>query len=247
MAKEQLKLVFGFDSLGTELALQKIQTVLVSHGIPLDGFWHYDEPLSLPQALKRLSRSNPKGFDLAGHGFEFLLGAVRNYNLEFLEIRALNELRIPWDDWMAHFADTGNFVIAWVADSEYEYWQNADDPLEYTAVGKPYEHLPMKSNGLPYPVEQMIIDTSANPGRWVFHDGYIEAVGAIMWLGPTFWSLTGAEREQVLKTTWLKVSTPVPSVTRVQAAEHCFSTPEASSGLLQNELRSLLFPTTHSR
>jgi len=241
MGTEQLKMVFDFGTLGVEAALEKIQTILVNHGIPVDGFIHYDEPVSLPQALKRLKKSNRMSFDLEGQGFEFMLGAVRNYNIEFLVIRSTDEVRIPWDDWVDHFARDSNLVIAWVADSEYEHWQNAEDPLQYTAVGKPYEHLPMKSNELPYPLEQMIIDTSANPGRWRFHDGYIEAVGAVMWLGPRFWQLTGAEQEQVANTSWLTVTHTTPSVVKLQAAEHTFTTAEGISGELQNRLRSMLF------
>lgn len=242
MGIEQLKMVFGFGTLGVEAALQKIQMVLANHGIPIDGFLHYDKPVSLPEVLKQLKKSDRMGFDLEGQGFEFMQGAVRNYNIEFLEIRSTDEVRIHWDDWITHFAGDTNFVMAWLADAEYEYWQNAEDPLQYTAVGKPYEHLPMKSNELPYPLEQKIVDTSANPGRWRFHDGYIEAIGAVMWLGPTFWSLTGANQEQVSNTPWLTVSSPTESVTKLLAAEHCFAASDGPSGALQDRLRSLLFP-----
>ena len=100
----------------------------------------------------------------------------------------------------------------------------------------------MKSNGLPYPLEQKIIDVSANPGRRMFREGYIEAVGATMWLGPVFWPLTGADRQQVENTRWLRTLSPTPSVTRLQAAECCFTTGEGATGELQRKLRSLLFP-----
>jgi hypothetical protein len=126
-------------------------------------------------------------------------------------------------------------------DAEYDHWQNADDPLQYTAVGKPYAHLPMKSNCLPRPLEQSIIDTSANPGRWCFHDGYIEAVGSMMWLGNPFWSLTGAKQQRVQNTPWLQTVQTAPSVLKIQAAEHCFTTADGTIGELQSKLRSLLF------
>jgi len=132
--------------------------------------------------------------------------------------------------------------MAWLADSEYDHWQNAKDPLQYTAVGKSYAHLPMKSSGLPYPLEQKIIDTSANPGRWRLCDGYYEAVGAVMWLGEPFWQLTGADKTGVENARWLRASKPVPSVTCLQAANECFTTADGASGELQGKLRSLLFP-----
>src|SRR5690606_3246620 len=78
-----------------------------------------------------------------------------------------------------------------IYDVEYDYWQNAKDPLQYEAVGRDYSHLPMRSNGLPPPVERMEIDTSENPGRWIFREGYIEAVGSVMWLVEPFWDYVG--------------------------------------------------------
>jgi hypothetical protein len=132
--------------------------------------------------------------------------------------------------------------MAWIMDSEYDHWQNAQDPLEYTAAGKSHANLPMKSNGLPYPLEHKVIDASGNPGRWTFRDGYIEAVGAVMWLGQPFWQLTGATRPEVEKAEWIKISNVAPSVTRLQAADRCFTMAEGPAGELQRRLRTLLFP-----
>ena len=86
------------------------------------------------------------------------------------------------------------FIQAWVSDVEYDFWQNATDPLEYECVGRPLSGLPMKSNGLPPPLDQMEIDTSGNPGRNVLRQGYIEAIGSTMWLGNLFWERVGVDR-----------------------------------------------------
>ena len=110
---------------------------------------------------------------------------------------------ISWDVWAAEFTGNPNFVMAWAADCEYDYWQNAEDPLQYEVARMPYAHLPTKSNGLPYPLEKAIVDTSANVGRKRFRNGYIEAVGAVMWLGEPFWPLTGADKKQVENVPWL--------------------------------------------
>jgi hypothetical protein len=104
---------------------------------------------------------------------------------------------VAWDDWVPGFAGDADFVMACVVDVDYDHWQNANDPLEYEVVGKSYAHLPLRSNGMPYPLDGMEIDTSRNPGRWCFGMGYIEAVGARMWLAPSFWELTGADRTKL--------------------------------------------------
>jgi len=146
--------------------------------------------------------------------------------------------------WAEPFTRSEKFRCARLYDHEYEYWQNAHDPLQYTAVGRSYAGLPMKSNGLPFPLEQQIIDTSQNPGRRVLRDGYVEAVGSVMWLGEPFWSLTGASKQAVLATDWLQCEPLPDGVLRVQAADAPFTTAEGAFGDLQDKLRSLLFPQT---
>lgn len=144
--------------------------------------------------------------------------------------------------WTEPFAHSETFRCARLYDHGYEYWQNTHDPLQYESVGRSYAGLPMKSNGLPFPLEQQIIDTSQNPGRRVLRDGYVEAVGSVMWLGEQFWPLTGARKQAVLAANWLQCEQLPNGVLRVQAADAPFTTAEGASGELQDRLRSLLFP-----
>jgi hypothetical protein len=242
MGAEQLKIIYNCGTLSPELALKGIQAVLADSDVPLTGFTLYDEPVNLPAVLPKLERSKRTTFNLAGQGFEFLLGSVAMRSLDFLEIKSEAAPLTPWDDWVAQFFDSRNFAMAWVVDHEYDFWQNAEDPLEYRALGKSYEHLPMKSNGLPYPVEQQIIDTSANPGRWLFRDGFIEAVGAVMWLGEQFWSLTGARKQDILAQKWLTCKEMPGAALRVAAANSPFASAAGAERELQERLRVHLFP-----
>src|SRR5688572_30826142 len=176
MRPEQLTIVYKLDTFAVELALEGIQAVLAGDGLPLEGFKLYGP-------LARVKRAKRKTFNVAGGGLEFDLSCLRNFQLDFLAIKAAGDQRPAWDKWAARFIGNSNFVMAWLADVEYEYWQNAHDLLQYTAAGKPHEHLPKKSNGLPPPLEQTIIDISGNPGRRILRNGYYEVVGAVMWLG----------------------------------------------------------------
>lgn len=241
--EEELTIIFQFGTLSSHLGVQAIQIVFARYGIPLTGFaLDSGKQMSLLKAISRLERSHENNFNLTGQGFEFDLSPIRNSSLDRFTINSSTPSALPWDDWVAHFADNSNFIMAWVGDSEYDHWQNAYDPLQYSAVNKPYTHLPMKSNGQPYPLERTIIDTSANPGRRILRDGYVEVVGTPMWLGAQFWHLTHADQMQVENEPWLRVSRPLPHVTRLQAAEQCFVTAENGSGELQSKLRSILFP-----
>lgn len=233
MPAEELTFVFKFRRLSAEVALQGIRDVLAAHRVSLLDF-------ELSGRRLTLDSNSPKkrgAFNIIGHGFEFLFGSLPSVRLDFLTIK-----RTKRPEWATHFIGKPDFLMAWVADSEYEYWQNAHDPLQYTSVGRSYAHLPMKSNGLPPPLEQAVIDTSCNPGRRILRTGYVEAVGAMMWLCESFWPLTGAGKNAVADTKWLLLTEPAPSVTKVQAADSPFVSNEGSSGQLQRKLRSLLFP-----
>lgn len=242
MSSEQLTIVYKLDSFSPEFALQGIESVLAENHVPLAGFRLFEEPVALAEALTRLNSARRKTFNIVGQEHEFNLACVRNFRLDALQMKSASETRIPWDTWASRFIGSPNFVMAWLADSEYEHWQNAEDLLEYTAVGRPHEHLPKKSNGLPPPLEQIIVDISGNPGRRLLRTGYYEAVGAVMWLGEPFWQMTSANRSEVERSRWLQVSKLLPTVVRIEASAKCFTTVEGRAGELQRELRTLLFP-----
>ena len=89
----------------------------------------------------------------------------------------------------------------------------------------------------------MIVDISGNPGRRILRDGYVEAIGHRMWLGPGFFRrVPGASREAVTSASWLKVAERPDGILELVAQEEPFV--DASTADLQNRLRRLLFPTT---
>jgi hypothetical protein len=63
-----------------------------------------------------------------------------------------------------------------------------------------------------------------------------------MWLSSWFWGLTGANRQQLANVPWLQVFEQTPNVTKINAADTCFTTDEGDIGEPQLKLRSLLFP-----
>jgi hypothetical protein len=83
---------------------------------------------------------------------------------------------------------------------------------------------------------------SGNPGRRVLRQGFVEALGAVMWLGASFWPLTGAKKEAVCAQRWLRCEEFPGGVVRIKAAETPFSEGTGEPGQVQDRLRSLLFP-----
>lgn len=143
-------------------------------------------------------------------------------------IEAETPLRIPWDEWVIELFNEA-FVSAWVADADYQFWQNAEDISQYRSGGRPWKHLPVKSNGLPPPLERTIVGISHNPGRWALRVGFIEAVGAVMWFGDEFWQVSGTSKQEVLSAPWVQCTEMAPGLLRVQAAQQCFATDQGEA------------------
>lgn len=236
MPGESLRIVFKFGTLQATAALDAIQSVLTKSGIPLTDYCL--QGVSMPfEAVKKTVVSRPvSGFSVSGQGCEFRYGALRHHWIDYLTIRS--DAKVRWDDWAAAFIGLEGFVMAWVYDNEYDRWQNTKDPKEYKANGKDCSRLPQKSNGLPYPFEQQEIDISKNPGRYEFRNGYIEAVGATMWLGELFWLLASAKKAAV--EAYIRDSTP--NAVKIIVANQCFRSADGSDGVVQAKLRSLLYP-----
>jgi hypothetical protein len=241
MAVEKLTIVFKHATLDVKFALDAIQRVFAERHLPSTGFELYGAPVDLTEVWPRLEKTRRKTFNMAGRGFIFHLGSVANFQLDFLVIKAAGETYSAWNKWAARFICNPNFVMAWLADAEYEHWQNADDLLEYTAAGRTHEHLPKVSNGLPPPLEQTVVDISTNPGRRFLRSGYYEVVSSVMWLGEPFWQLGKANKRELEQLDWLEVSNPLTSVVRIEASPKCFATDRGVAGEIQRRLRTLLF------
>jgi hypothetical protein len=141
---------------------------------------------------ERLERGRQLHFGLALGDCLLDYGHVANSDLSLVGVHGCIQGEQDAEVWLAPFLAGETFRQARLYDSEYEFWQNAADPLQYQARNRSHEGLPMRSNGFPPPLEQMVIDTSRNPGRRFLRRGFVEGVGCPMWLGETFWSLTGA-------------------------------------------------------
>jgi hypothetical protein len=191
--------------------------------------------------LASIKKKGDWGAGIETNDLTMMFGHLTALKLTFIQIEELKcgAMRSA-EDWVEPFLSLDGFVQAWIADADYDFWQNAQDPLQYVAAGREYFHLPMKSNGLPPPVEQQIIDTTKNPGRWSFCAGYVEAVGPKMWLGPGFWRRVGkVDRERLAAADWLRVVEENDRVLKLQIEGIDFV--DESTAEIQDRLRALLF------
>jgi hypothetical protein len=193
MMSQELTIVFEHESTDPEGAWQLIARHLIDVNLSEDTYKSADQTVAFELVSKHLIRRGRKHFGIYGRRFSFGLTPIGEFSLDILRVSCVDTT--DWDKWVRLLRNAGRFIHAFAVDAEFDFWQNAKDPIEFEAKGRRFEHLPTVSNGLPFPLEQMVIDTSANPGRQVFRNGFIEAVAAQMWMGDRFWEATGSCKE----------------------------------------------------
>ncbi len=202
----------------------------------------HGRPSTVAEAEGIIEASGRDHFSVEIGGAEITYGHAGSFGVSLIRIdRAVTD-ETDAEAWLRPFLGSPAFLEARLYDREYDFWQNAEDPIEYEAKGRSYAHLPMRSNGAPPPLEQLVVDVSGNPGRRVLRQGFVEALGAVMWLGASFWPLTGAKKEAVCAQRWLRCEEFPGGVVRIKAAETPFSEGTGEPGQVQSRLRSLLFP-----
>lgn len=168
-----------------------------------------------------------------------------NYNAECHFSRLLVEcgwrkLNDCADCLLAGIGDIGSVRQAGLFDVEYDLRQRSEDILIFEAHGWPHAHLKKVSNGLPPPLTQLVVDTSENPGRYVFRDGYCEFVSNPIWLGPEFFEMRRLRPQD------LKLGNPWTMQTRgdlirITCQEAPFRSAIGEEARRQDELRAALY------
>lgn len=232
--------IYATDGFSDLEALRMIVGIMQNLGMAME-FNDHGNKISVESYLKQVERQGKWSRAVEAQGLSFRFGRIVALGQSFISIEeVIAGSAVSWEAWVKPFLAVDRFVQAWVSDVQYDYWQNAKDPLEYDAAGRSYSHLPTKSNGLPPPLEQMEIDTSNNPGRWSLQFGYVEAVGSVMWLGKSFWLIVGeSHRDALLSARWLDAQPIGNGVIQVITAEHCFC--DITSEVTQNKLRAILY------
>lgn len=191
---KRFKFVFDVESISGLQMLALVEELLSKFSSPTVFFLH-GVKIDIKTLEKKILKKKSWPSGLVSGGFELRFGLLPALGYCFLVLEESEDHgNTKLEEEIRPILNVEGFIQAWVSDVEYDFWQNATDPLEYECVGRPLSSLPMKSNGLPPPLDQMEIDTSGNPGRNVLRQGYIEAIGSTMWLGNLFWERAGVDR-----------------------------------------------------
>lgn len=181
-------------------------------------------------------------FEVLGEGFSFNYGQNGGQNYDHVFIKANLTVLTPQfcDELISEtLADDPNFTQAHLVDNNYQHLQNIYDPLQFKALGLSMDDLPMKSNGLPFPLEQQIVDTDQNPGRYRLRQGYVEVPAGYMWFGKSFWPIVGKTPEGVKAGLPEGVSFGWEKCWKLVAASGIFSDQKTSA--IQDGIREAVF------
>ena len=175
--------------------------------------------------------------DLSGKLFTDIHGgSIANCGHDFLIIKSegvtLSELVHFVELVVAELPTTQAFIHNY----DYYYWQNAEDPRLYEIAGKDHSFLPKKSNGLPPPLEQVVVDISSNPGRYDLRDGYRETVSSPMWVSLSLVQ-NAVQLEEIATVSRFNGGNLIRIVTSYQP----FDSAEGAQGELQRQLRKAIY------
>jgi len=169
-----------------------------------DEFLVSGRKLSSSAMLKKIQRDGGWG-RIETEELEFQYGVVANFEHSFVLIKEKKHIKkTQWHQLVKPFLGNSHFVQALVENSEYSYWQNVSDTMLYDLAGRDYSGLPLKSNGLPPPLDRLEIDVSSNPGHVCLQNGFVEAIGLTMWLGKLFWEHAKSKQQaQLERSNWI--------------------------------------------
>lgn len=238
MGADKVEMVFRLDSLKAVDVARRGMEVL---GLRDAQVYLYGKEMNANAALQKIAKDGNPFFNIETAGASIHFSTMKAYQQQLLTIFKKDGLELcAWGGIVESFAGCEGFTQACLLNDEYMLWQNAFDPIQYQAARRSYRHLPLVSNGLPNPLQKLIVDTSHNPGRRVIKIGYLEIIGHVMWFGAPFWSLVGERyREAVLGSAAYQVTRMPNDIVRVVASNQPFI--DDASKAKQEDLRQLLF------
>jgi hypothetical protein len=239
MNAEALEIIFELDGLSAQTAWE----VILGLGIlaPSSAVKLYDQSMYASEILGVLQESGKAHFDVQAEGCRFHFCPVTDFDHCLLEFH--KSLGVSIDEqkrWIDKFA-SHSLISGRCYDTEYEHWQNAEDPIEYTTENRSYSHL--RTYREPIFGDERI-DISDLPGRRIVRKGYVEAIGSTMWVTERLSAKTGADLNKLRTYPWCKCETVFADVIRVHVMAKCFSAADGPQGRTQNMLREALFPRT---
>lgn len=196
---------------------------------------------SLDSARTRVKKCGSNVLPLPIGSLVFDFARVRHTRLDWMSLTSPEPMLPAWEALSNLLWQSEGLVLAAAIDQDYDYWQNAEDPLQYKAVGRSWTHLPLRSNGLPPPLDQTLIDVSSNPGRRYMRRGFVEVVGYLMWISDMGWQRLNSNKSAVQACPGFATAESTNGLLRIQSDRAPFVSDQGDAGERQNRLRNAVY------
>jgi hypothetical protein len=126
--------------------------------------------------------------------FKIVMITMHEHNIKFI------------DDVTRTLSNDTGYIYSVVTDYDFHSWQNAATPYSYIMANKPHEHIPrLPGQELGKDLWNERLDLSSNPGRTVFHMGYVESIGGVMYVTDKLTALTQGNLTELHQLPFLKI------------------------------------------
>jgi hypothetical protein len=164
--------------------------------------------------------------------FDEILITMHEHNFDFI------------DTMIRKFCQWPEFIFSYATDWEFNNWQNAATPYSYIMANKPHEHIPrLAGQELGKDLWNERLDLSNNPGRTVFHKGYVESIGGVMYVTKKLTDLTGGDLSKLRQLAFLEID-DWGDCLRIEMDANLFAAAENQPELCakMDAVRAVLFP-----
>jgi hypothetical protein len=182
------ELVFTEDGITAAEVWALLLAWILDKSIPVEAVKLYGMPMPAKDIAASLSKHNLHTFDIEHGTCELTYAIMAQCEISCLFLSGYSQAELV--EIVEQFAAKESFIQARLFDREYDYWENASDPVEFSSRNRTLDGRQLRSNGLPFPLEKLVVDTSRNSGRRVLKKGFVESIGHIIWLGQKFWAHT---------------------------------------------------------
>lgn len=231
----EVELVFSGTALEPAIPANKLTELLLDiYGGGVKCLY-YEKSLKLSDLPKHVRSSQRRAFQFKVEDVEARFIVLPNYQHSFLSL-ANSAGESAWPVLVNLFEQREDFFLARTYDRLYDYWQNMTDVRGLISLGLPTENIRFIHDNT-FNIDK--IDISCNPGRRVLQVGYVEAIGAEMWLGANY-HLRFPELNQHLPDKFIFSSTNY--ITHITGDIPYFTRPVGEQQQMQDNLRKALFP-----
>jgi|GEM_PF-2730014 len=247
MKKLSIRAIFEYEKIRYDQIWDMIDEVLMELYPAQNSGWSFGQ-----KKTKRISITDLYKTSFGHvHNSHFLITIGRDGRYKYQNMMMTSfENNMPFVDRLFQaFSEHQNFVFGYAVDEEFSRWQNASTPYSYIMANRPHEHLPRLRadswNNDPY---NEPLDISRNPGRNVWHQGYIEAIGGVMFVTNKLLAMSGGSKEMLLNLPFLKID-DWGKCLRLELDSSFLADAEQNPDMCErmDAVRSALFPRKETR